>query len=81
MTLQPLVELALAAYMTYGLVYLIDREVYYSIPFLILFQVGFGYVALMLDRGAARLLGALRPGAAAGRRRGFSAVTAASRER
>ncbi len=45
-TFQPLVELALAAYMTYGVVYLIDREVYYSLPFLVLFQVGYGYVAL-----------------------------------
>jgi cellulose synthase/poly-beta-1,6-N-acetylglucosamine synthase-like glycosyltransferase len=45
-TFQPLVELALAAYMTYGVVYLIQREVYYSLPFLVLFQVGYGYVAL-----------------------------------
>jgi hypothetical protein len=46
-TFQPLVELALAAYMTYGVAYLIEREVYYSIPFLVLFQVGYGYVALV----------------------------------
>ena len=46
-TLQPLVELALAAYMTYGVVYLLRREVYYSVPFLVLFQVGYGYVALV----------------------------------
>jgi cellulose synthase/poly-beta-1,6-N-acetylglucosamine synthase-like glycosyltransferase len=46
-TLQPLVELAMAAYMTYGVVYLMRREVYYSIPFLVLFQVGYGYVALV----------------------------------
>ncbi|HEX9050974.1 MAG TPA: cellulose synthase family protein [Anaeromyxobacter sp.] len=45
-TFQPVVELALAAYMTYGVVYLIEREVYYSLPFLVLFQVGFGYVGL-----------------------------------
>ncbi len=45
-TFQPIVELALAAYMTYGVVYLIQREVYYSLPFLVLFQVGFGYVGL-----------------------------------
>jgi hypothetical protein len=45
-TFQPLVELALAAYMTYGVVYLIQREVYYSLPFLVLFQVGFLYVGL-----------------------------------
>jgi hypothetical protein len=46
-TLQPLVELLLAGYMTYGVVYLIEREVYYSIPFLVLFQFGYGYVALV----------------------------------
>jgi len=45
-TFQPLVELALAAYMTYGVVYLVQREVYYSLPFLVLFQVGFLYVGL-----------------------------------
>jgi len=44
-TFQPLVELALAAYMTYGVAYLIERKVYYSVPFLVLFQIGFGYVA------------------------------------
>jgi hypothetical protein len=45
-TFQPIVELALAAYMTYGVLYLVDRGVYYSLPFLVLFQVGFGYVGL-----------------------------------
>jgi cellulose synthase/poly-beta-1,6-N-acetylglucosamine synthase-like glycosyltransferase len=45
-TFQPIVELALAAYMTYGVVYLIEREVYYSLPFLLLFQAGFLYVGL-----------------------------------
>ncbi len=45
-TFQPIVELALAAYMTYGVMYLVEREVYYSLPFLVLFQVGFGYVGL-----------------------------------
>jgi len=46
LTFQPIVELALAAYMTYGVVYLVQREVYYSLPFLVLFQVGFAYVGL-----------------------------------
>jgi cellulose synthase/poly-beta-1,6-N-acetylglucosamine synthase-like glycosyltransferase len=45
-TFQPIVELALAGYLTYGVVYLIEREVYYSLPFLVLFQLGFGYVGL-----------------------------------
>jgi cellulose synthase/poly-beta-1,6-N-acetylglucosamine synthase-like glycosyltransferase len=45
-TFQPIVELALAAYMTYGIMYLVEREVYYSLPFLLLFQAGFAYVGL-----------------------------------
>ncbi len=45
-TFQPIVELALAGYMTYGVMYLVEREVYYSLPFLVLFQVGFAYVGL-----------------------------------
>jgi cellulose synthase/poly-beta-1,6-N-acetylglucosamine synthase-like glycosyltransferase len=44
--LQPVVELGLAAYMTYGVLFLIEREEYWSLPFLILFQVGFAYVGL-----------------------------------
>jgi cellulose synthase/poly-beta-1,6-N-acetylglucosamine synthase-like glycosyltransferase len=44
---QPVVELAIAAYLGYGVVYLIQREVYYSLPFLLLFQSGFLYVGLM----------------------------------
>ena len=46
-TFQPLIELGLAAYMTYGILFVLDREVYYSLPFLFLFQAGFGYVGLM----------------------------------
>jgi cellulose synthase/poly-beta-1,6-N-acetylglucosamine synthase-like glycosyltransferase len=46
-TLQPLVELGLAAYMTYGVVYLWRRELYAAMPFLVLFQLGFSYVALV----------------------------------
>ncbi len=47
LTFQPIVELALAAYMTYGVMYLVERQVYYSLPFLVLFQVGFAYVGLV----------------------------------
>ena len=46
-TLQPVIELGLAAYMTYGVLFVLDRGVYYSLPFLFLFQAGFGYVGLM----------------------------------
>ncbi|HET9597626.1 MAG TPA: cellulose synthase family protein [Anaeromyxobacteraceae bacterium] len=44
---QPVVELALALYMTVGILFVLEREVYYSLPFLLLFQAGFGYVGLM----------------------------------
>jgi hypothetical protein len=44
---QPAVELALALYMTVGIAFVLEREVYYSLPFLFLFQAGFGYVGLM----------------------------------
>jgi hypothetical protein len=37
---QPVVELGLAAYMTYGVMFLIERKEYWSVPFLVLFQVG-----------------------------------------
>jgi len=46
-SLQPLLELALAAYFTLAVVWVIDRGVWYSLPFLILFQAGFAYVGLM----------------------------------
>ncbi len=46
-TFQPLVELGLAAYMTFGILFVLDTGVYYSLPFLFLFQAGFGYVGLM----------------------------------
>jgi cellulose synthase/poly-beta-1,6-N-acetylglucosamine synthase-like glycosyltransferase len=60
-TLQPLVELALAAYMGYGVLFVLERGVYYSLPFLFLFQAGFGYVGLIsLWEGARDLWGRLR---------------------
>ena len=46
-TFQPLVELGLAAYMTYGVIFLLRREEYWSLPFLILFQIGYAYVGLL----------------------------------
>ncbi len=46
-TLQPIVELVLAGYMTYGVVHLWQRGLYSALPFLVLFQVGFGYVAVV----------------------------------
>ncbi len=46
-TLQPLVELGLGAYFTVAVLFVLEREVYYSLPFLLLFQAGFGYVGLV----------------------------------
>ena len=43
---QPLVELAFAAYFTFAVLWVLERGAYYSLPFLLLFQAGFGYVAL-----------------------------------
>ncbi len=43
-SLQPLLELALAAYFTLAVAWVIDRGVWYSLPFLVLFQAGFAYV-------------------------------------
>jgi len=46
-SLQPLLELTLSAYFTLAVIWVLDRGVWYSLPFLILFQFGFGYVGLM----------------------------------
>ena len=45
-SLQPLLELALAGYFTLAVLWVIDRGVWYSLPFLVLFQAGFAYVGL-----------------------------------
>jgi cellulose synthase/poly-beta-1,6-N-acetylglucosamine synthase-like glycosyltransferase len=45
-SIQPLVELALAVYFTFAVIWVLDRHVYYSLPFLVLFQAGFAYVGL-----------------------------------
>jgi cellulose synthase/poly-beta-1,6-N-acetylglucosamine synthase-like glycosyltransferase len=61
-TFQPLIELGLSAYLAYGVVFAVERGVIYSLPFLLLFQVGFGYVGLMsVFQGARELLAANRP--------------------
>ncbi|HEY7726032.1 MAG TPA: cellulose synthase family protein [Anaeromyxobacteraceae bacterium] len=59
--LQPFVELGLAVYVTYGIAFVVEKGVYYSLPFLVLFQVGFGYVGLMsLVEGVRDLAAKLR---------------------
>ncbi len=45
-SLQPVIELALAAYFTVAVFWVADRGVFYSLPFLMLFQAGFAYVGL-----------------------------------
>jgi cellulose synthase/poly-beta-1,6-N-acetylglucosamine synthase-like glycosyltransferase len=45
-------ELLVASYFTYGSLYFISHDVYYSMPFFLLFQIGFYYTGLssMLNR-------------------------------
>jgi hypothetical protein len=46
-SLQPLLELALGAYLTSAIYFALDKGVWFSLPFLILFQWGFFYVGVM----------------------------------
>jgi hypothetical protein len=43
----PLVEVAMGVYLTYAIFFAIDHRIWFSMPFLILFQVGFLYCGLM----------------------------------
>jgi hypothetical protein len=47
LTAQPLLELALGAYLTAAFWFALDKGVYFSLPFLLLFQWGFFYVGLV----------------------------------
>jgi cellulose synthase/poly-beta-1,6-N-acetylglucosamine synthase-like glycosyltransferase len=47
LTAQPLLELALGAYLTSAIWFALDKGVYFSLPFLVLFQWGFFYVGLV----------------------------------
>ena len=65
-SLQPHLELALAAYFTLAVLWVADRGVWYSLPFLVLFQAGFAYVGAMsavegLREVFGRALPAVRP--------------------
>jgi cellulose synthase/poly-beta-1,6-N-acetylglucosamine synthase-like glycosyltransferase len=40
---QPFVEVAIGCYLTYALVFAFDHRIWFSMPFLVLFQVGFLY--------------------------------------
>ncbi len=45
--IQPFIEVGLGLYLSYAVWFVIDRGVWASLPFLVLFQVGFLYVGLM----------------------------------
>jgi hypothetical protein len=63
---QPLLELALGAYLTSAIYFALDKGVYFSLPFLLLFQWGFFYVGLMsLLQGRLGFLFSRRPRAPA----------------
>jgi hypothetical protein len=47
MPIQPFIEIALGLYFTGTVVYALDRGIYGTLPFLVLFQVGFLYTGLM----------------------------------
>ena len=64
LTAQPLLELALGAYLTSAVWFALDKGVWFSLPFLLLFQWGFfyvGLVSLLQGRGAALLRLLRRP--------------------
>ncbi|HEX4383255.1 MAG TPA: cellulose synthase family protein [Myxococcales bacterium] len=66
LTAQPLLELALGAYLTSAIYFALDKGVYFSLPFLLLFQWGFfyvGFVSLLQGRAAAVLRWLRRPAA------------------
>ena len=62
LTAQPLLELALGAYLTSAIWFALDKGVWFSLPFLLLFQWGFFYVGLvsLLQGRAAAVLRWLR---------------------
>ena len=64
LTAQPLLELALGAYLTSAVWFALDKGVWFSLPFLLLFQWGFfyvGLVSLLQGRGAALMRLLRRP--------------------
>lgn len=53
-SLQPLFELMIASYFTYGWFYFVSHEIYYSMPFFLLFMIGFYYIGLSSMSGQRR---------------------------
>jgi cellulose synthase/poly-beta-1,6-N-acetylglucosamine synthase-like glycosyltransferase len=59
----PLVELALGLYLSAAIVFVVQRGIWFSLPFLILFQAGFLYVGLMSALEARFRSASLKPAA------------------
>ena len=47
MAVQPLIELALGLYFTMTVFYALANQIYGTVPFLVLFQIGFLYTGLV----------------------------------
>ncbi len=43
----PVAELALGLYMSAAVAFVVDRGIWFSLPFLVLFQAGYLYVAVL----------------------------------
>ncbi len=43
----PFVELGFAIYLSFAILFAIDNQIWFSLPFLVLFQMGFGYCGVM----------------------------------
>jgi len=54
---QPLIELALGLYFTATVFYALANGIYGTLPFLVLFQIGFLYTGAAVDRPAVRRRG------------------------
>ncbi|HCF62212.1 MAG TPA: glycosyl transferase family 2 [Myxococcales bacterium] len=61
----PLVEIALGLYLTYSIFFAIENGIWYSLPFLVLFQVGFLYCGVVSVLQARKPRGEMAPAPAA----------------
>ncbi len=68
LTLLPFIEIGLGLYLTYAIAFALDNHIWFSLPFLVLFQVGFLYCGLMSFVQARRPKGAVAATADAGSR-------------
>jgi hypothetical protein len=60
----PLIEFSFALYFAFAVYYAIRSHIYATIPFLVIFLVGYGYMAMMslFQGGARRLMNAFKRG-------------------